>query len=196
MPHLWQQILTICKLTVSVHSLCRAVRSGLWSADQQRWNGCPPSVLLHQLFCFYESPCYSFEGKATLLQHSICKEVVTAHVNDNCGTCQLHNIQVKGGRQRKGKHLGRPPQTGPIPQPLGTSALVHFHLPWASNISHAESMETFWISQYNSAATILSVVIAWCSKCILGTADVASQAANAPSQWGVYKSHQSSSWSL
>ena len=47
------------------------------------------------------------------------------HVDESCVTRQLHDTKAKGGRPKKGKHLGRPPQTGPNPEPLGTSALVH-----------------------------------------------------------------------
>ena len=47
------------------------------------------------------------------------------HAEENCITCQLHDMQAKGGRPKKSKHLGRPPQTGPSPQQLGSSALVH-----------------------------------------------------------------------
>ena len=47
------------------------------------------------------------------------------HVDDSCFTCQLNDTKAKGGRPKKGKHLGRPPQTGPNRQPVGTSALVH-----------------------------------------------------------------------
>ena len=46
-------------------------------------------------------------------------------MDESCVTRQLHDTKAKGGRPKKGKHLGRPPQSGPNPEPLGTSALVH-----------------------------------------------------------------------
>lgn len=47
------------------------------------------------------------------------------HEDDSCATCQLHDVRAKGGRPKKGKQLGRPPQAGPDSHQLGTSALVH-----------------------------------------------------------------------
>ena len=76
--------------------------------------------------CFASMNLHATRLKTKLLYFStLSAKKWSPHVDDNCGTCQLHDIQVKGGRPRKGKCLGRPPQTGPIPQPLGTSALVH-----------------------------------------------------------------------
>ena len=83
----------------------------------------------HQSFCiscFVSMNLHVDRLKAKLPYFStLSARQWSPHVDDNCGTCTLHNMQAKGGRPRKGKRLGRPPQTGPIPQPLGTSALVH-----------------------------------------------------------------------